>query len=242
MCRPAHIIWHCGCDWVGLMPCAEPNTACREQDLIRWRKGLPRGFRERLSDIGLHLRLIWCCSPKCCNIHISERMASVDQIKYHLELDSTQADAKLKSSAEEQYRGRRSQYWLVLSRHTQFCVNCFVDGLGRSRSMCEDMDVEFVPDEVLKEDIRYMTTPRQVDHPTSSNKMLLSFYERVIRQGGGIQGVDSLSIVHFSAIKGYLERVGGMCEDGWPRKGKKREEVGPESWRLLYNQTTQQTQ
>ena len=172
---------------------------------------------------------------------MSEKMAKVDETKQQLELDSTQADAALKKPSERQYEGAKERYGIKLDTHAHFCVNCFVDGLGRSRSMCSDMGVEFVPDQALEANTEYMTRAAKDRYATSETKQLLRFYNQVIRCGGAIQGVQSCSIAHFCAIKGYLERVKGMCEDGWPMDGNKRTDGGPGSWRLLYNQTVQQT-
>ena len=232
MCYEIGIKWRCDHQWVGWILCRAPVEACLLQQnrrkLDSWAVDKKRW--QNVKRTGTFLQPTWCCSPKCCNLKLDQHVAVVTAASDKWE--TTRDDATKRShSAWQANLTSRYGYGLAFALHIERCVNCFVEGLGRAKSMCEEMGEDFLGDEPVVIVSKYIPERQKLEGIAE----LQDLYARIVERSGGIMGIDTSSIQHYYTVRDYIIRSFGMCKDGWPLPCKKKTN-NPGTWRAILEQ------
>ena len=183
--------------------------------------------------VGEFLQPVWCCSPKCCNAKLDERVSVIDTANE--EFGATAYTVDSRKQANSWRWSLKVSYHRCFELHINRCVNCFVEGLGRTKSMCDDMGDSFLEDEPLIAVTRHVTNVGENRIRKSGGYDLLSLYKWIIAHSSGLQAVNTSSTQHFNAIRDYILQTRNTCVSGWPLLNPKWSD-GPGTWRIIWNQ------
>ena len=186
MCHVRGLTWRCGHNWMTVEPCGATDCIAELDDSTR-----PLG---------------WCCSTLCCERKLAEAQNVVENAE-------KESKAEQSPSKRIEMRTRikmRAQYRRELSLHFGGgCMQHFVDGLGKSDAMFDEMEEARIADDVPAVDVKsFMAESVKRNEPEFPIRNQITGYEQLLVANGGTFNVvphPNTALEQFHMISEYIK-------------------------------------